>query len=678
MNCPRCGAPNREGARFCGCCGHAITGLLAPGTMLLQRYRVLRILGQGGFGAVYHAEDARIPGKTWAVKELRDVKPEEQADAQRLFESEAKLLANLSHPGLPAVVDYFFAGSKRYLVMEFVEGDTLLDMLRHHAGPLPESLVIDWARQLCDVLDYLHSQPQPVIHRDIKPENIKHTPNGTIKLLDFGLARTFKGGRAHDTVKSVGTLGYVSPEQAFGIGESDARSDIYSLGATLFCLLGCHHPADNAIPFQFPSLRSLNSLVSARTEAIIAQAVQVDPGHRWQSVRAMRSAIEQLPGVAVETPLAMMPPAVSPSPGVGGVTVDAQAAADHNRQGIDHARAGQYDQALIEYQYAVQLDPQNAIYHYNLAGVYHRQGRLQDALPEAQAAVSLDSSDADFWNRLGQICYDLDLYDQASDATRRALQIKPQDGVLYYNLGAILEEMGRTDEALPAFEQALRLRPDDASIHNRLGNIHFSLDRFAQALPCYQRAIQIQPGDAVYHCNLANTYCRLKRFHEAQARYRQSIQLDATYARPHNELGDLYYEQQDYRAALQSYQQAVALAPDRALYVSNLAYAHSALQQDVEAKKALQRAIRLAPDQASLHNRLGLILFREGDYAGALQMQQQAINLAPDVAVYAFNVGLDLELLGQDGQAIAMYRRALQLDPGLADAQDRLRSLSKH
>lgn len=292
-HCTRCGAPNRDGAHFCGHCGYAIAGLLAAGTLLVQRYRVLKVLGRGGFGAVYYADDVRIPGKVWAVKELHEGKPEDQAEARQLFKSEAKLLSSLSHRALPAVTDYFFADTRRYLVMEYMDGETLLDILRANPGPLPEPEVMGWARQLCDVLIYLHSQTQPVIHRDVKPENIKLTPDGAIKLLDFGLARTFKGNRIHDTVRSVGTFGYVAPEQAFGIGESDARADIYSLGATLYCLLSRHHPADNPHPFEFPRLRSLNRRVSAKTEAIIMQAVRVDPAHRWQTVRAMQSAIEQ-------------------------------------------------------------------------------------------------------------------------------------------------------------------------------------------------------------------------------------------------------------------------------------------------------------------------------------------------------------------------------------------------
>jgi serine/threonine-protein kinase len=608
MNCPRCGAPCREDARFCGRCGYALAGLLVAGTLLIQRYCVVKVLGRGGFGAVYQASDSRIPGKLWAVKELREVKPEDQAAVERLFQSEAQILAKLNHPALPAVADFFLDGPRRYLVMEYVEGETLLDLLLQGSGPLPEALVMDWARQLCEVLDYLHSQPQPVIHRDVKPENIKRTPSGAIKLLDFGLARTFKGGMQRDTVHSVGTIGYVSPEQAMGARESDARSDVYSLGATLFCMLTRYHPAHNVTPFVFPPLRGLNPGVCSENEAIIMRAVEFDPQLRWQTMREMRAAIERLPTARVAAP-APQAPAPSPVPPSLGPTIDAQAATEHNRQGILHYEAGEYDLALAEYQRAAQLDCRFAAYHYNLAGAYLRLGRLSDGLEEARLATRLDPADSDLWNRLGQICYDLNLHSEALDAANRALQLESGNPVLHYNLGMILVQADR--------------------------------------------------------------------YREAEAAFLAAIDLDADYAPAHDALGDAYMAMDDYAAAAVAYQRAAALRPGKALYHSDLSLAYSALGQHELAKEAVRQAIQLAPNEAVLLNRLGILLYEEGDYAGALDAQQQAVQLDPYDAVYAANCGMDLERLSRITEAIRMYQQAVRLDPSHADAQDRLRALSK-
>ena len=255
--CPNCRTANRVGARFCAGCGApsvqpsppspqrtwpvpqspvvSIPGIAAPGlgtgqlpsqSFLTGRYIVLKKVGQGGMGAVYLATDTRIKA-VCAVKEMSDAAitdPVEKQQAVLAFQREADLLARLRHPNLPTVTDKFDIGGRYYLVMEFIQGETLQQKLDRGEGPFPEEQVWDWTRQLCDVLGYIHGQNPPIVFRDIKPGNIMVDQFGQIKLIDFGIVRFFKPGQDKDTTL-LGTLGYAAPEQ-HGTGQTDARSDV--------------------------------------------------------------------------------------------------------------------------------------------------------------------------------------------------------------------------------------------------------------------------------------------------------------------------------------------------------------------------------------------------------------------------------------------------------------------
>jgi len=306
--CPRCGASLSNSARFCQICGAPLppssllggsqvgggmTGQLPTHTLLGGRYLILRKLGQGGMGAVYQATDNHLSDKPVALKEMSDaalVDPVEKGQALDAFRQEARLLSALSHPNLPRVTDYFSQGSRQYLAMDFVEGHTLSDLLGSCSTPFPETLVLQWADQLCDVLHYLHGRTPPIVFRDLKPANIMVAPDQkNIKLIDFGIARLFKPGARKDTI-TLGTPGYAPPEQ-YGKSQSDARSDVYALGATLHHLLSLRDPGDQ--PFKFPPLRTLNLAVSPQVEAAVMRAVEQDPALRWSSIQDFHDALHK-------------------------------------------------------------------------------------------------------------------------------------------------------------------------------------------------------------------------------------------------------------------------------------------------------------------------------------------------------------------------------------------------
>jgi hypothetical protein len=265
------------------------TGPLPSGVVLQNRYRIERLLGGGGMGMVYLARDQRLSNRPCAIKEMVDhfIDPAQRLEANEYFAREADTLAQLKHPAIPAITDRFDdAANRHYLVMEYVEGRNLEEELAANGGePLSEGLVIDIARQLCDVLAYLHAFSPPVVYRDMKPSNVMLTPKGRAVLIDFGIARLFKGARKGTMI---GTLGFAPPEQYQG--QVDPRSDIYSLGATLHYVLTGRDPEKNP-PFSFPPLRTLRPEISSNLAAAIDGALAYKVEDRPASIHGFRDLL---------------------------------------------------------------------------------------------------------------------------------------------------------------------------------------------------------------------------------------------------------------------------------------------------------------------------------------------------------------------------------------------------
>jgi len=268
--------------------------------ILQNRYQVKRIIGQGGMGSIYLADDLVLKGRQCALKEVshdRSLGTKLLREARDQFLREATTLARMDHPNLPKVSDFFSIDNRDYLVMDFVPGKdlrTLIIEAREADQFLPENDVLDWANQLADALEYLHGQNPPIVHRDIKPSNLKLTPTGILKLVDFGLVKVLSNGEVTITViQGQGTALYTPLEQYGGdSGHTDVRSDIFSFGATLYHLLTNRPPPDARQRFlsqdSLLSIRQINPAVSVRTESAILTAMNLHPDDRPASVREFR------------------------------------------------------------------------------------------------------------------------------------------------------------------------------------------------------------------------------------------------------------------------------------------------------------------------------------------------------------------------------------------------------
>ncbi|HZO72912.1 MAG TPA: serine/threonine-protein kinase [Ktedonobacteraceae bacterium] len=266
---------------------------LTPGAILQERYEIVQRAGGGGMGTVYQATDRRVAGRVVAIKELKQggLDQENLKKARERFEREAAILSLVQHAHLPSVYDSFEECGRSYLVMEFVEGETLHERMKAMRRPLEPLVALNYAIQLCDVLDYLHNRHEPIIFRDLKPSNIMIRPDGQVILIDFGIARHFKPGQSGDT-EAFGTLGYVAPE--VGYAQSDARADIYSLGATL------HHCLTNQVPDYadlnkpFPSILGINAAPPKELDELILKMVERDPAKRPANIAQVQQKLQRI------------------------------------------------------------------------------------------------------------------------------------------------------------------------------------------------------------------------------------------------------------------------------------------------------------------------------------------------------------------------------------------------
>lgn len=261
------------------------------GTILDGKYEIWKEVGRGGMSIVYLARDNRL-NKQWAVKEIKNDGSKSTRTLLKGLEREANILKNVDHPVLPRIVDIINQDGTIYVVMDFIEGTTISDRLKKE-GAQPQETVIEWGLQLASALDYLHNMKPPVIYRDMKPSNVMIKPEGGVKLIDFGTAKEYIVENNADTT-ALGTRGYAAPEQfgdkqGRGIYNTDARTDIYNLGATLYHIVTGMNPCEP--PYEIRPIREWNPALSSGLEKIILKCTQADPNDRYQNCTELMYAL---------------------------------------------------------------------------------------------------------------------------------------------------------------------------------------------------------------------------------------------------------------------------------------------------------------------------------------------------------------------------------------------------
>lgn len=443
-------------------------------TTFNDTYEIKALLGKGGMSAVYLAEHKRLH-TSWAVKEVR-----KQQGAKFDFLAESNILKRLHHPMLPRIVDIFESTESIYIVEDFVEGITLEEVLKRQ-GRVDEAQGLQWFRDLCDVLRYLHSQqPHPIIYRDMKPSNVMIQPDGTLKLIDFGIAREFKQESNADTTY-IGTKGYAAPEQ-FGTAQTDARTDIYALGVTMYHILTGKSPYEP--PYAFVPARELNPALSHGVEYILNKCVQPEPLQRYQSVDELLDDLDNIyrfdkaykrfravKGVRTALFTVLLVGSLGLT-AAGWFRLGAEERSDYNRRVEEAAdaeekkldefhalldkaleKSGDYGEAMSVLEEARELYPDSIEADRAEAYLLYADGRWQECVDFGLAVMEdRDEEDDELYLIMAPAYFELGYYEEAAEGFKRGGDLSAEN---LRDYAVCLGRLGETDEAEEVLEELL-------------------------------------------------------------------------------------------------------------------------------------------------------------------------------------------------------------------------------
>ena len=651
LYCDNCGAANPATARFCQFCATLLpfkhsTGSLPEQTLLAARYQLLSRIGQGGMGAVYKAADTRFNNRPLAIKEMSStgLPPARLLEAEAAFEREAHLLADLLHPNLPRIYEHFTENDRSYLVMDFIEGQTVEEHLEQvGGGPLPIEQVIKWAEQLCDVLNYLHTHQPPIIFRDLKPANVMMSENGHIYLIDFGIARIFKPGKQHDTV-ALGSPGYAAPEQ-YGKAQSSPRSDIYSLGALLHHLLTGIDPSEQ--PFFFRPASQVNPAIDPALDALLQQMLAMDSDRRPASAQEVLNALKGT--INSQSRSTSRPLSSSQDP----LLDEAYALYTQKR----------LDEAIAVYNRALQTNNTNPQGWQGYGLTQRLRGLHEDALSSFERALQLDPGLVTSWNGKGSVLARLRRQQDALDAFEHALQLDPQNAAAWNGKGAALNAMGRSKQAMDAFDMALRYDRQLVQAWYNKGLLLYETGRFREAERAYQEALNLDSRFAQAYYGRGQSLYALQRMRQALQMFDQAVQKDPNYAEAWNRRGNVLDEMGDTTRALQSYEKALQVDPHYAPAWSGKGGVMRQLGQYYDALKVYNFALDIDPNFALAWNGKGNTLYNMRNFHEALAAYERALKLNPRLRTAWHNKSLVLNQLGRYQDALDAANEAIRLRP---------------
>ncbi|GAC1399721.1 MAG: hypothetical protein NVS4B12_17380 [Ktedonobacteraceae bacterium] len=683
--CDNCGLANADTARFCQHCAAPLlfkrsTGDLPEKTLLGSRYQLESRIGQGGMGAVYKAADTRFNNRAVAIKEMSraGLTPSRIQEAEDAFERESRLLADLVHPNLPRIYDYFTEEERSYLVMDFIEGETLEDYLEHKGGgPVTLEQALDWGMQLCNVLSHLHTHQPPIIFRDLKPSNVMIS-NGHIYLIDFGIARIFKPGQSHDTV-AFGSPGFAAPEQ-YGKAQSTQRSDIYSLGALLHCVLTGVDPSEQ--PFFFRPAAELNSVVPTELEQLLIRMLDMKVENRPASAKEVEKTLrhieeQRISGTltrsavprttAAKQPNVTVPPYSPYALNTTPPRPQVRDARGWQMIGTTHGLNGRHQEALTSFERALHMDAKLVAAWNGKGTALNMLRRNKEALAAFEQALALEPDNALAWNGKGAAQNALGLPEQALFSFDTALHYEARLAQALHNKGLVLRQLRRFPEALRTFEQAIAYEPRNTVYLNGKGNTLYDLGRFQDALNAYQEAQKLNPAYAPNYYGIGNVYYAQQRLKSALENYDKALQLDRNFVKAHDKRGNVLADLKRLPEAIDAYNQALRIDPRSASTLNGKANVLCELGQYENALRAYEEAVRYNANAPLSWNGLGNVHYHLRNYQKSLEAYDRALQLNPRMASAWHNKSLVLKQLKRNQEALEAAEEAVKLAPNDAD-----------
>jgi len=645
---------------------------LPLGEILDRKFKIVKVLGEGGMGTVYKVELLDRPGNYCAVKELLinpSTSEEERKTAIERFNKEIDLLFGLKHPRIPSFMLSFQERGNYYFVMEFVPGKSLDKILEEYKGPLNEEDVIKWMMQVCEALTYIHSRNPPIILRDLKPGNVMLTESGDVQLIDFGIARRFDPNKRTNT-ENLGTISYASPEHLGSITDrgqrrsaqnpgklvqTDARSDIYSLGATMYHLLTNYEPdpiqtpATGSILAKNPRLRTVrvNNTVICPIEQVIIKAMQQNPAQRFQSAEAMRTALQHcLPNFAPPTTVQI--PAVASS----NATVLVQSSGlicpkcgFQNRPGAKFCkRDGQpllHGATTVPPQPRAQLPaPRQPIQ----AQPAQPRPIVPQPIRARPVAVSTPpAGDPAAAYRLGLQYLNNKNFAESVNQFKRALAFGNPSYDVLYNLGRAYRQYGQsarekdrklfTDNlrlAAEQFEEAIRLKPDALDALFQLGMCYRDMDLYPQSAATFKKAQQLAPRDPAIYYQLGMVAVEQGSRGEAEKYFLEGLKITPDHALNLTSLGHLYVELEQLNSAIEVHSQATRREPNLPDGWYELGRAYMKVRNWKSALNALDMARQLNPDASTIYSAMAACYQKMNKRTEAKKKTNEALQLDPN------------------------------------------------
>ncbi|HEY0755689.1 MAG TPA: tetratricopeptide repeat protein [Ktedonobacteraceae bacterium] len=628
---------------------------LAIGTILDRKFKIVQVLGEGGMGTVYKVEQIDRPGRFWAVKELLinpNTPEDERKSAIERFNKEIDLLYDLKHPRIPSLGVSFQERGNYYFVMEFVPGKSLEKILEDANAPLNEEQVVKWMMQVCEALTYIHTLPQPIILRDLKPGNIMVAPDDNVQLIDFGIARRFDPSKRTNT-ENLGTISYASPEHLGSITapgqrrsaqnpgrlvQTDARSDIYSLGATMSHLLTNHEPE----PIQTPApgslygrnsrLRTISSggRLVCPVEQVIIKAMQQEPAQRFQSAEAMRIALAQcLPAGTVVGAQTVQIPNISPN---STMVVQPQSILS-TAVGLVCPKCGFANRPGAKF---CKRDGQPLNAGSRAAPPPHMN---RPAAPLISRPVAQSSASAARQPIKAAPASARPAQPQAAQVQSQGIQARPTQS--------------QSIQARPVNRQPIQARPlgtatpaQAATPQNayRLGLQSLNNKKFAEAIEYFKQAAL--PGQSGYEVvyGLGRAYRQLG----------QTLKLT-----------DQKLFQENMKQAIEQFDIAVGLKPDAVDSYFQLGMSYYELELYDKANQAFKRVQQLTPTDAAVYFQLGRVAMDQGYDREAVAYFLEGLKLNPDHALILATLGRLYLRMNQAQNAINVLRQATQKEPSM-------------
>jgi len=636
---------------------------LPIGTILDGKFKIVQVLGEGGMGTVYKVELVGRPGYYRAVKELLinlNTSAEERRSAIERFDKEIDLLFSLKHPHIPSFLLSFQERGNYYFVMEFVPGQSLDKMLEKNKGPLNEEDVIKWMMQVCEALSYIHSFNPPIILRDLKPGNVMVTPSGDVQLIDFGIARRFDPNKRTNT-ENLGTISYASPEHLGSLTspgqrrspqnpgklvQTDARSDIYSLGATMFHLLTNYEPdpiqtpATGSIRAKNPRLRAVRvgNTVVCPVEQVIIKAMQQNPDQRFQNAEAMRTALQHcLPNYA--PPSTVQIPAVTSANATILVPTNGLICPRCGFQNRPGAKFCKRDGQPLT-QGATAVPPQARVQYAARAPIQARPIASQPIRARPVAVSAPPASDPAAASRSGLQQLNNKNYVEAINQFKLALSFGNPTYDVLYNLGRAYRQYGQSVKeknkklfnenlklAAEQFEQAIRLKADALDAFFQLGMSYRDLALYAQASATFKKAQQLAPQDPAIYYQLGMVAMEQGYNRDAEKYFQQGLKINPDHALILASLGHLYIKTGRPRSAISTLLQATQREPALPDGWYELGRAYMETREWQLALNAFGRALQLNNDAVNTYSAMASCYLKMNKRSEARQKVDQALQL---------------------------------------------------